>query len=108
MQDRRCGLKKPTANILTGDCRATMATLPEQHFHCCVTSPPYFGLRSYLDADHRDKHYEVGSEATPDEFVAAMLEVFGGKDNPVGVWRLVQIAIEAMPPAANYNPAIDN
>ena len=25
-----------------------------------------------------------------------------------GAWRLVQIAIEAMPPAANYNPAIDN
>jgi len=67
-----------------------MATLPEQHYHCCVTSPPYFGLRSYLDADHRDKHYEVGSEATPDEFVAAMLAVFGGKDNPVGVWRALR------------------
>ena len=40
-------MNKPTANILTGDCRATMAALPEQHFHCCVTSPPYFGLRSY-------------------------------------------------------------
>lgn len=33
--------------ILLGDCRARLAELPADHFHCCVTSPPYFGLRDY-------------------------------------------------------------
>jgi hypothetical protein len=35
-----------------------------------VTSPPYFGLRSYKD---NGEHYEgqIGSEATPAEFVDA-------------------------------------
>ena len=34
--------------ILNGDCRDVLKTLPEKSIHCCVTSPPYFGLRSYL------------------------------------------------------------
>ena len=33
--------------IKHGDCRAVLATLPTQSVHCCVTSPPYFGLRDY-------------------------------------------------------------
>ncbi len=36
-----------TSTIHEGDCREVMAGMPEQHFHCCVTSPPYFGLRDY-------------------------------------------------------------
>ena len=27
-------------NILTGDCRQVLATLPAKSFHTCVTSPP--------------------------------------------------------------------
>ncbi len=33
--------------ILQGDCREVLATLPAESVHCCVTSPPYFGLRDY-------------------------------------------------------------
>jgi len=33
--------------ILEGDVRDVLRTLPEKHFHCCVTSPPYWGLRDY-------------------------------------------------------------
>lgn len=36
----------------------------------CVTSPPYFGLRDY---GHEG---QIGLEATPDEFVARLVEVF--------------------------------
>jgi hypothetical protein len=32
-----------------------------------VTSPPYFGLRSYLPEGHADKALELGSERTPAE-----------------------------------------
>ncbi|KQO38052.1 DNA methyltransferase [Acidovorax sp. Leaf84] len=41
-----------------------------------VTSPPYWGLRSYLPAEHPDKQYEIGSEPTLAEFLAGMVEVF--------------------------------
>lgn len=64
--------------ILVGDCRDMMRTLPDQSVHCCVTSPPYFGLRDYgVDG-------QLGLEPTPDEFVEAMVEVFRE------VWRVLR------------------
>lgn len=56
--------------ILTGDCRTTLATLPEKSVQCCVTSPPYFGLRDYKVAG------QIGLEPTPDEYVREMVAVF--------------------------------
>ena len=37
-----------TQQIIPGDCIEGMRTLPDASVHCCVTSPPYWGLRSYL------------------------------------------------------------
>lgn len=39
--------------VLVGDCLASLRTLPDQSVHTCVTSPPYFGLRSYDEAAFR-------------------------------------------------------
>lgn len=36
-----------TVEIIVGDCRDVLKRLPDQSVHCVVTSPPYFGLRSY-------------------------------------------------------------
>jgi DNA modification methylase len=36
-----------SVEILHGDCRETLKTLPDASVNCCVTSPPYFGLRDY-------------------------------------------------------------
>jgi DNA modification methylase len=36
-----------TVTMLVGDALATLRTLPPQSVRCCVTSPPYFGLRDY-------------------------------------------------------------
>ena len=36
-----------TVRILTGDCRDVLKTLADGSVQCCVTSPPYYGLRSY-------------------------------------------------------------
>jgi DNA modification methylase len=59
-----------SVRILEGDCRDVLRTLPAQSVHCCVTSPPYFGLRDYgVDG-------QMGLEATPDEFIAGMVAVF--------------------------------
>lgn len=56
--------------LLIGDCRERLRELPDGSVHTCVTSPPYFGLRDY---GHEG---QIGLEPTPDEFVAAMVEVF--------------------------------
>lgn len=53
-----------------GDVREVLATLPDASVNCVVTSPPYFGLRDY---GHEG---QIGLEATPDDFVAAMVAVF--------------------------------
>jgi DNA modification methylase len=34
--------------VIVGDCITGMATLPAGSVHCCVSSPPYWGLRQYL------------------------------------------------------------
>jgi DNA modification methylase len=36
--------------IYIGDCREILKTLPDKSVHCCVTSPPYYGLRDYQTA----------------------------------------------------------
>ena len=56
--------------ILQGDCRTLLPTLPDGSVHCCVTSPPYFGLRDYGCAG------QIGIEKTPDAYVAELVAVF--------------------------------
>lgn len=53
-----------------GDCRQTLPTLPDGIFACCVTSPPYWNLRDYGHVD------QIGLEATPEEYVEKLVEVF--------------------------------
>lgn len=65
-----------SVKILHGDCREVLAALPEGSVQCCVTSPPYWGLRSYLPDDDPLKVLEIGSERTVDEWVQTMVEVF--------------------------------
>ena len=65
-----------SVEIIIGDCREVLRSLPSASVHCCVTSPPYFGLRSYLRAEHPSKHLEIGLEETPDEFVGKLVGVF--------------------------------
>ena len=36
------------ASIYCGDALEVLKTLPDASVQCCVTSPPYFGLRQYL------------------------------------------------------------
>lgn len=60
----------PTFQLLHGDCRATLATLPDASVQCCVTSPPYWGLRDYGTPD------QIGLESTPDAYVAELVAVF--------------------------------
>lgn len=56
--------------ILIGDVRERLRNIPSESIHCCVTSPPYFGLRDYGCAG------QIGLEATPDAYVAELVAVF--------------------------------
>ena len=58
--------------ILFGDCRESLRKLASEGVKAqmCVTSPPYFGLRDY------GHDGQLGLEQTPDEYIAAMVEVF--------------------------------
>ena len=57
-------------NIKIGDCRNVLKELPSNHFHTCVTSPPYWGLRDY------GSDCQLGLEETPKEFVDNLVKVF--------------------------------
>ena len=59
-----------TVRIIRGDCIEELRKLPPASVHCCVTSPPYWGLRDYGIAG------QIGLEETHLAFVAGMVEVF--------------------------------
>lgn len=66
--------KEPMNRVYFGDCRDTIRDLKTQgvRVQCCVTSPPYYGLRDYGHPG------QIGLEKTPAEYVAALVEVFDG------------------------------
>jgi DNA modification methylase len=59
-----------SVRIISGDALTELRRLPAESVHCCVTSPPYYGLRDYGCAG------QIGLEASPDEYIAALVAVF--------------------------------
>lgn len=59
-----------STRIVVGDCRVTLPTLAAGSVRCCVTSPPYWGLRDYGHGE------QIGLEQTPDAYVAELVAVF--------------------------------
>ena len=57
--------------ILIGDARERLADLPADSVHCVVTSPPYWGLRSYTGDPGM-----IGLEPTFDEHLENLVAVF--------------------------------
>jgi hypothetical protein len=57
-------------HVLNGDCGKLLSTLAADSIQCCVTSPPYWGLRDY---DHPD---QIGAEPSPDLYVRNLVRVF--------------------------------
>jgi DNA modification methylase len=56
--------------LIHGDCLNILKTLSDKSINCCITSPPYYGLRDYGVAG------QVGLEDTPDEYVNKLVEIF--------------------------------
>ena len=61
------------ARYIVGDVRDVLATIPTGSVDLVLTSPPFLALRSYLPADHPDKHREIGSESDPATFLDTLL-----------------------------------
>ncbi len=88
--------------IIQGDCLNILPQLPEHFFNCCVTSPPYFGLRDYEVPGHDWPEVSympmpglpeiiipawrgcLGQEPTPEMFTAHLVYVFRQ------VWRVLR------------------
>jgi DNA modification methylase len=56
--------------IYHGDCREVLPTLESDSIRCCVTSPPYWGLRDYGEAEG------IGQEETPAEWLEKLGAIF--------------------------------
>jgi site-specific DNA-methyltransferase (cytosine-N4-specific) len=56
--------------LVVGDARVALASFPDEHFQCVVTSPPYWGLRDYgIDG-------QIGAELIVDEYIADLVSLF--------------------------------
>jgi DNA modification methylase len=62
--------QKADLRILLGDCRQLLPSLDADSIQCCVTSPPYWGLRDY---EHPD---QIGAESSPDQYVQNLVAIF--------------------------------
>ena len=53
-----------------GDCRTILQSLPDNSIDCCITSPPYFGLRDY------GINNQIGNEQTAEKYIEQLVIVF--------------------------------
>lgn len=60
----------PINQILVGDALANLKTLPEKSINCCITSPPYYGLRDYGMPE------QLGLEKTPEQYIEKLVFLF--------------------------------
>lgn len=56
--------------VVLGDALTVLAMIPDRTFACCVTSPPYWGLRDYGDK------MQIGAEEKLEDFVINLRNVF--------------------------------
>lgn len=56
--------------VLLGDALEQLRGIESESISCCITSPPYYGLRDYGTAG------QIGAEETPEEYIARLVEVF--------------------------------
>jgi len=56
--------------IFNENCLSGLKKLADNSVDCCITSPPYYGLRDYGTKE------QIGLEGTPELFVSKLVEVF--------------------------------
>ncbi len=56
--------------IYQGNCIEVLKTFPDKSIDCCITSPPYYGLRDYGSGE------QIGLEETPELYIEKLVQVF--------------------------------
>ena len=54
----------PFLRVMEGDALTRLRELPDESVHCCVTSPPYWGLRDFGEGNE-----QLGLEPTPQLYI---------------------------------------
>lgn len=62
-------------DIIVGDAKQVLKSMPRESVDCIVTSPPYWQARSYLPESHELASLEIGREKTVDEYVDRLSNV---------------------------------
>lgn len=83
--------------IIQSDCLDGLRTLADGSVHCCVTSPPYWGLRDY------GHDGQIGLEATPEAYVARETRLLYSSDHHVRQVLPITAPLVAKPVVAD-NP----
>jgi site-specific DNA-methyltransferase (adenine-specific)/site-specific DNA-methyltransferase (cytosine-N4-specific) len=63
-------LSEPIMEIVHGDAREVLPLLAQESFRCCITSPPYWGLRDY------GTRGQIGAEESVTDYVATLRAIF--------------------------------
>lgn len=58
------------STVFQGDAEQLIGRLPSNFFRCCITSPPYWGLRDY------GTEGQIGAEDNPNDYIRRLVEVF--------------------------------
>jgi site-specific DNA-methyltransferase (cytosine-N4-specific) len=58
-------------NVIEGSIYDVSNRLENDKYRCCVTSPPYFGLRSY--GDHQE---EIGKDSSLEDYIGELCDAF--------------------------------
>jgi len=64
----KTGISQST--VFQSDAKQLLKRFPSEFFRCCVTSPPYWGLRDYRVED------QIGAEDDPDDYIQHLVSVF--------------------------------
>lgn len=59
--------------FILGDCLSVMKDFPDSSVNCIITSPPYWGMRIY---DNADDIHEVGNEADYMQYIDKLTKIF--------------------------------
>lgn len=81
-----CYFASPVVSLYLGNVTDVLAALPTESVDCAVTSPPYWGLRSYLPKDSPLKAQELGGEPTIEAYIEHQVEVFAAVRRVLRPW----------------------
>ena len=58
------------STVFQGDASTVLRRFPDDFFQCCITSPPYWGLRDYGISE------QIGNEDDPNTYIDRLVQVF--------------------------------